>query len=203
MSNVKKQTEPISISSTVDELLQQLRDTYTKAVSKLASERDKLEQESAEIQAAANELKLLLPAKAREAERAADVLLLAGKPAEAQAKRKEQQSAERAPAEMEQRCRAITVRCGQIEAEKEAIARRVFAEWYPKLRAALVAEQLESVTALDKARDGIARWAGERGLAAQPGGILKALWEDDLTASDRGPERPLFERLRIWFGGRQ
>jgi erythromycin esterase-like protein len=192
-----------SITEIVTTKLQELRTTFAAATLALDTERDKLEEESSEIRAASNELKLLLPAKAREAERAADVLLLAGKPAEAQAKRKEQQSAERAPAEMEQRCRAITVRCGQIEAEKEAIARRVFAEWYPKLRAALVAEQLESVTALDKARDGIARWAGERGLAAQPGGILKALWEDDLTASDRGPERPLFERLRIWFGGRQ
>ena len=55
------------------------------ATAKLESERDKLEEESQGIQAAANELKLLLPAKAREAERAADVLLLAGKPAEAQA----------------------------------------------------------------------------------------------------------------------
>jgi hypothetical protein len=186
MSNIKKQTEPITINSTVDSLLQQLHTTYTTATAELADERDKLEEESQGIQAAANELKLLLPAKAREAERAADVLLLAGKPAEAQAKRKEQQQAERAPAEMEQRCRTIAARIDQIASMKEAIARRCFAEWYPRLRAALVAEQLAMCDALDSSWTGIVRFAGAHGLAGQPGGII--------TAS---------MRLVDWFGGRR
>jgi hypothetical protein len=202
MSNVKKQTEPTTINSTVDALLRDLRTTLSAAVAKLESERDALEQESAAIQTASHELRLLLPAKGREAERAADVLLLAGKPAEAQAKRKEQQQAERAPAEMEQRCRAITVRCGQIEAEKEAIARRCFSEWYPRLRAALVEEQLSMCDALDSAWVGIQRFAGETGTGGISG-IITASMENDLTARDRGPERAIYGRLVDWFGGRQ
>jgi hypothetical protein len=143
-----------------------------------------------------------LPAKAREAERAADVLLLAGKPAEAQAKRKEQQQAERAPAEMEQRCRAIVVRCDQIEAAREAIARRCFAEWYPKLRAALVAEQQTLCDALDSSWTGIVRFAGAHRIDGI-GGVIKASMENDLTARDQGVERPLYGRLVSWFGGRR
>ena len=191
-----------NITVTVDSLLQQLHTTLAGAVAKLEAERAELEEESQGIQAAANELKLLLPAKGREAERAADVLLLQGKSQEAAAKIKEQQQAERAPAEMEQRCRTIVVRCGQIEAEKEAIARRCFAEWYPRLRAALVAEQLSMCDALDASWVGICRYAGDRGLAGQPGGILTAGLENDLTARDRGPERAIYGRLVDWFGGR-
>ena len=191
-----------NITVTVDSLLQQLHTTLAGAVAKLEAERDKLEEESQGIQAAANELKLLLPAKAREAERAADVLLLQGKSQEAAAKIKEQQQAERAPAEMEQRCRAITVRCGQIEAEKEAIARRCFAEWYPRLRAALVAEQTAMVDALDAAWTGIVRFSGETGTGGISG-IITASMENDLTARDRGPERAIYGRLVDWFGGRQ
>ena len=201
MSN-KKQTEPITITSTVDALLQQLRDSYTTATAKLASERAKLEEESAAIQAASQELRLLLPAKARETERAADVLLLAGEPEAAQAKREEQQSAERAPAKLEQRRRAIAVQCDQIEAAREAIARRVFADWFPELRGALVAEQLALVDALDAAWTGIVRFSGETGTGGI-GGILKASMENDLTARDQGPERAIYGRLVSWFGGRR
>jgi seryl-tRNA synthetase len=202
MSTVEKKTEPITITSTVNALLQQLRDSYTAAVAKLESERDALEQESAAIQAAANELKLLLPAKARQAERDADAALLSGKPAEAQAKRDEQQQAESAPAKMLQRCRAIDVRIGQIEAEKEAQARRCFAEWYPRLRAALVAEQTAMCDALDSSWTGIVRFAGAHRIDGI-GGVIKASMENDLTARDQGVERPLYGRLVSWFGGRR
>jgi DNA repair exonuclease SbcCD ATPase subunit len=193
---------PITITSTVDSLLQQLHTTLAGAVAKLEAERDKLEEESQGIQAAANELKLLLPAKAREAERAADVLLLQGKSQEAAAKIKEQKQAERAPAEMEQRCRAISARIGEIASEKEAIARRCFSEWYPRLRAALILEQTALVDALDAAWTGIVRFSGETGTGGI-GGILKASMENDLTARDQGPERAIYGRLVSWFGGRQ
>jgi hypothetical protein len=191
-----------SITEIVTTKLQELRTTFAAATLALDTERDKLEEESSEIRAASNELKLLLPAKAREAERAADVLLLQGKSQEAAAKIKEQKQAERAPAEMEQRCRAISARIGEIASEKEAIARRVFAEWYPKLRASLVAEQLAMCDALDASWVGICRYAGDHGLAAQPGGIITAGLENDLTARDRGPERAIYGRLVAWFGGR-
>jgi hypothetical protein len=81
MSNVKKQTEPTTINSTVDALLQQLRDSYTAAVAKLESERDALEQESqGNSEQQANELRIPLPAQAREAQRQADKLLLQANP---------------------------------------------------------------------------------------------------------------------------
>jgi hypothetical protein len=198
--------EPITITVTVNALLLELRATYTAAVAKLEEERADLYKESSEIRAASNgtnDVTKYLAAKAREAERESDRLLLAGEPEQAQAKREEQERAERAPLELETRLSAISAQCDKIFSEEEAVARRAFAEWHLRLRAELLRDQLDSVTALDKARDGIARWAGEHGLAAQPGGILTSGWEDDLTARDRGPERPLFERLRIWFGGRQ
>ena len=192
-----------SITVAVDSLLQQLRTTLAAAVSKLENERDALGQESAEIQAASHELRLLLPAKGREAERAADVLLLAGKPEEAQAKREEQQQAERAPAALESRRYAIAARCGQIEAEKEAIARRVFKVWFLELRTVLVEEQRNLCLALENAWSGIQRFAGDTGDTGQPGSILTSDLPGDLTARDRGEERRLFNRLNEWFGGRR
>ena len=188
-----------TINVTTDSLLQQLRTTLAAAVAKLEAERDKLEEESQGIQAAANELKLLLPAKAREAERAADVLLLAGKPAEAQAKRKEQQQAERAPLEMEQRCHTISVRLWEIVSEKKVIARHVFQEWLPRFREALVEEQRTMCDGLDLAWEGVQRFALETGIQ------LPGKTESDLTAREIGPEKPIFERLMNWFGrwGRQ
>ena len=141
MSNVEKQTEPITITSTVDALLQQLRDSYTTATAKLASERAELEEESQGILKKANDLRIPLPAQAREAQRQADKLLLAGKPEEAAAKYALQRQAESAPGKLEDRRRTIAVRIGEIAREKEAIARRVYDQWYPGLHAALVAEQ--------------------------------------------------------------
>ena len=89
-----------SITEIVASQLEELRTTHANAVAGLNAERAALEQESQGILKAADELKLLLPAKAREAERAADALLLAGKHEAAQAKRDEQQQAEAAPAEV-------------------------------------------------------------------------------------------------------
>jgi hypothetical protein len=168
----------------------------------LASERAELEAESQGILETANDLKQKLPAAAREAERQADKLLLAGKPEEAAAKYEKQKQAESAPGKLEDRRRAIVVRCDQIEAAREAIARRCFAEWYPKLRAALVAEQLAMCDALDAAWASIVRFSGETGTGGV-GGILKASMENDLTARDHGEEKPIFQRLVEWFGGRR
>jgi hypothetical protein len=202
MSNVKKQTEPITITSTVDALLQQLRDSYTTATAKLASERAELEEESQGILKKANDLRIPLPAQAREAQRQADKLLLAGKPEEAAAKYALQRQAESAPGKLEDRRRTIAVRCGQIAAEEEAIARRVYDQWYPGLHAALVAEQLSMCDALDAAWTGIVRYAGETGTGGI-GGIIKANLENDMTARDHGEEKPLYGRLVSWFGGRR
>jgi alkanesulfonate monooxygenase SsuD/methylene tetrahydromethanopterin reductase-like flavin-dependent oxidoreductase (luciferase family) len=191
-----------NITVTVNELLQQLRDSYAAATSGLNTERQKLEAESQGILETANDLKQKLPAAAREAERQADKLLLAGKPEEAAAKYAKQRQAESAPGKLEDRRRTIAVRCGQIAAEEEAIARRVYDQWYPGLHAALVAEQLSMCDALDAAWTGIVRYAGETGTGGI-GGIIKANLENDMTARDQGPERAIYGRLVAWFGGRR
>jgi hypothetical protein len=202
MSEVIDSTESEPITSTVGFLLEELRTTYHAAVSNLESERAALEEESQGIQTAADELRLLLPAKAREAERAADVLLLEGKTEDAQAKREEQQQAERAPAEMEQRRGAIAARLTAIDAEKRNHARRVFQEWFPELREALVAEQREMVSALDSAWDGCNAFAIETGTQERPA-LVTHNTRSDLTARETGPEKTTFLRLLDWFGGRR
>jgi hypothetical protein len=189
-----------SITVTVESLLQELRTTYTGAVSTLDKERLDIERESQGIQKAADELRLLLPAKARVAERAADDLLLKGKHEEAEAKRAEQAQSERAPAEMEQRRRAIADRIGEIEAEKLVIARKVFEKWFPGLRAPLVADQLAMVDALDSAWDGIQRWAAETGAHATLRPLITENLRKDLVAREHGEEKRLFSRLLDWFG---
>jgi hypothetical protein len=191
-----------SITEIVTTKLQELRTTFAAATLALDTERDKLEEESQGILKQANKLRLPLPAQAREAQRQADKLLLAGKPEEAAAKYALQRQAESAPGKLEQRCRTIAARIDQIASEKEAIARRCFAEWYPRLRAALVAEQSAMCDALDAAWTGIVRFSGETGTGGI-GGILKASMENDLTARDQGPERAIYGRLVSWFGGRQ
>jgi alkanesulfonate monooxygenase SsuD/methylene tetrahydromethanopterin reductase-like flavin-dependent oxidoreductase (luciferase family) len=191
-----------NITVTVDSLLQQLHTTLAGAVAKLEAERAELEAESQGILETANDLKQKLPAAAREAQRQADVLLLAGEPEAAAAKYAKQRQAESAPAKLEDRRRTIAVRCGQIAAEEEAIARRVYDQWYPGLHAALVAEQLSMCDALDAAWTGIVRYAGETGTGGI-GGIIKANLENDMTARDHGEEKPLYGRLVSWFGGRR
>jgi hypothetical protein len=200
MSTVEKKNESITV--TVNELLQQLRDSYAAATAKLEAERAALEADSQGILETVNKLRLPLPAQAREAQRQADKLLLAGKPEEAAAKYALQRQAESAPGKLEDRRRTIAVRCGQLAAEKEAIARRCFEEWYPKLRAGLVAEQSAMCDALDASWAGIVRYAGETGTGGI-GGIVKGSMENDMTARDQGPEKPIYGRLVDWFGGRR
>ncbi len=198
-----QQNKPIT--ETVASELQKLHATYVAAVSGLESERAALEQESAAILKAADELKLLLPAKAREAERAADALLLAGKHEEAKAKIAEQQQAEAAPAEMEQRRSAIAVRVVEIDGEKRTIARRVFQEWFPSFREPLVEAQRELCTALDNAWADIQRFAQETETGGLPRPLVTENTRLDLTARERGEEKLLFNRLLFWFdfGGRR
>ncbi|MDR3752855.1 MAG: hypothetical protein P4K93_09355 [Terracidiphilus sp.] len=194
-----------SITEIVASLLVELRAAYTEAVCGLVAERESLEQESAEILKTADELRLMLPARAREAQRVADTLLLSGKYEEAELKRQEQQQAERAPAEMEQRRATIASRIEEIDAEKRKIARRVFEEWFPGLRAALVEEQRTMCEALDNAWEDIQAYARETGTGGLPYSLVTANTRGDLTAREHGPEKPLFEALQNWFGfgGRQ
>ena len=193
-----------SIPEIVDSMLQQLCENFAAATAELDAERAALEKESSEIQAARSELALLLPAKARQAEREADTLLLQGRHEEAQAKRAEQLQAERAPDEMETRLVAITGRIEQIAAGKQAVALRVYDDWFPGLRAVLLGEQTALVDSFDKAWEGIQRFAVETSAHRGAMSIAIKSTRDDLTARELGPEKPLFDRLMDWFswGGR-
>ena len=194
-----------SITEIVALQLGGLNATYAKAVAPLEKERLTLESDSQELQTKADQLKRLLAAAARRAERDADDLLLAGKGEEAQAKRDEQQQAERGPAELAQRQREIAARLEEIEAEKRDTARRVFKEWFEELRTPLVEEQRTLVEALDNA------WAGIQTFAQETGGhqwncpLITSTTRGDLTAREHGEEKATFLRLLEWFGlgGRQ
>lgn len=113
---------------------------YADETRALDAEREALVKEHATIGEAAENLRELLPAKEREAHRAADVLLLEGKREEAEAKLTEAQQAADAPAAMNERQREISARLEAIDSEKRTIAKQVYEEWFagvqPFVRAA-------------------------------------------------------------------
>lgn len=189
------------LTELVSELLEQFHTTNDAAVSGLESERANLENESQGLLKAAEDLRPFLPAQAREAQREADALLLAGKRKEAEARYAEQQRAEAAPAEWETRRAAIAARLKQIEAEQKAIARRVFQDWFPALRAVLLEDQGELVEAMDFAWEGVLKIAAL--LPTFPDGqstVISENLRNDLWARDSGEEKILFRNLRAWFG---
>ena len=191
-----------SIIENVASQLEELRTTHANAVAGLNAERAALESESQELQTKADQLKRLLAATARRAERDADALLLAGKHEAAQAKRDEQQQAEAAPAVMEQRRATIAGRIETIDLEKRETARRVFREWFPGLRVPLVEEQRTLVEALDTAWASIQTFAMETGAHEPQRPLVTANLRGDLTAREHGEEKTIFMRLLEWFGGR-
>jgi len=111
-SEISDMAEEMSgiMQAAFDLLIQRRDERYAAAIEPLDTERDTLEQESTSIQEARVNLELLLPAKAREAQRAADALLVAGNHQEATAKLSEAQDAANAPAAMAARQREISVR---------------------------------------------------------------------------------------------
>ena len=123
------------LQAAFDLLIERRDRQYADAIEPLDAERDALENESASIGEARRNLEQLLPAKAREAQRAADALLLAGKHEAATAKLTEAEDAANAPAAMAERQREISARIEAIEAEKQAAARRIFASWYEDCKA--------------------------------------------------------------------
>jgi|SRR5271157_1218565 len=110
--------------------LLELRDRqYADAIAPLEAERESLGREWAGISEAKRNLEAILPAKTREAQRAADALLLKGKRAAAESRLREAQAAQAAPSQMEERLLKLSTRIAAIEAEERAIAREVFERW--------------------------------------------------------------------------
>ena len=134
MSNDHVQPLADRIKSAFDDALAALiarRDQqYADETRALDAEREALVKEHAAIGETAENLRELLPAKAREAQREADKLVLAGKREEARAKIAEMEQAEHAPVAMQEQQREISARIHEIDGEKEAVAKTVFAEGY-------------------------------------------------------------------------
>jgi len=167
---------------------------YAEAIEPLDVERDTLEQESASIGEARVNLERLLPAKAREAARAADALLLAGKREASEAKLAEAAEAANAPEAMKERQREISARCEAIEQEKKAIARRIFESWYPDAQRVIrAAEHGLLVILLDGVEDSMNDYQARTGET-----LIKLFHRTNLTAPERSPEWQAGNR---WYGG--
>ena len=167
---------------------------YADAIEPLDVERDTLEQESASIGEARVNLERLLPAKAREAARAADALLLAGKREASEAKLAEAAEAANAPEAMKERQREISARCEAIEQEKKAIARRIFESWYPDAQRVIrAAEHGLLVILLDGVEDSMNDYQARTGET-----LIKLFHRTNLTAPERSPEWTAGNR---WYGG--
>lgn len=107
---------------------------YADGIKPLDAEQAALVEEHASIGEAAENLRELLPAREREAQREADGLIVSGQLQEAKAKITEMEQARHAPVAMNERQREISARIHEIDAEKKAIAKRVFEEWYGQLQ---------------------------------------------------------------------
>lgn len=194
----------LTIVEARDELLAERDAQIAAADAPLDAERELLLEEYGAIAEASTNLEALLPAKAREAQRQADVLLLAGKREEAQAKLREQREAEAAPATMKARQQAIRARLEAIEMEKKAIAKNAFADWYARLQAIIRAcEHGLFVDLLDSGLDEMRAYEERHRLTAtlaDPYGCLvKGFHIENLTAPARSAE---LTSGTNWYGRR-
>ena len=130
-----------TLQAAFDLLIERRETAFAEAIKPLDAERDTLEQESASIGEDRVNLERLLPAKAREAQRAADALTLAGDAEGAEAKLQEAQEAANAPAAMIERQREISARIDAVEAEKQATARRIFSTCYAEAQSVVRAAE--------------------------------------------------------------
>jgi hypothetical protein len=137
-------------SETLTGLIARRDAAYSAAVEPLNAEREALAQESADIEDAKENLQALLPARAREAQRQADALLLAGKTEEAAAKVREAEESANAPQAIGQRQRAISARLEAIAEEKSKIKARCDEAFYSEAqRIVRASERAFFLTLLD------------------------------------------------------
>jgi len=191
------------LQSAFNTLIERRDRRYEAAIEPLDAERDTLEQESASIKEARADLERLAPAKAREAQRAADVLLLAGKDEEAEAKLAEGAAAADAPKALEQRRMAIEARIAEIDSEKQAAARRIFRTWHEDCKTIIrPIEHGLFVVILDGVQQSFFDFQTLTNTGGD--GVLNTLFRlgdiTDLTAGERSPEWTSGSR---WYGGRR
>jgi len=178
-------------------LLVQRRDQqYADAIEPLDEERDTLEEEAASIAEARLNLQKILPATAREAQRAADALMVAGEQNAAQVKLAEAAEAANAPEEMNKRQRDITARIEAIERERGAIARRIFDGWYADAQHIIrAAEHGLFVTLLNGVEQSMIDYQARTGTGET---LIKLFHVTSLTADERSAEWKAGSR---WYGG--
>lgn len=192
-----------TLQAAFDLLIERRDRQYADAIEPLDAELDTLEQESASIGEARVNLQRLLPAKAREAQRAADALLLDGKHEEAAAKLAEAEEAGTAPEAMKQRQQEISARCEAIEAQKQAAARRIFSTWYAETQTVVrAAERGLFCTLLDGLKASFYQYqerTGTGGTLDRPHNTLVKLSTlTDLTAPERSQE---WKAGNSWYSG--
>jgi hypothetical protein len=170
---------------------------YTEAIEPLDAERETLEQESRAIGETRRNLIQLLPAKVREAQRAADALMVAGDAEGAEAKLTEAEEAANAPGAMSERQRDITTRIEAIDREKGAVARRIFEAWYlDAQRVIRAAETGLLVTLLNGVEESVIDYQARTGVE---GTLMKLGHIRSLTADERSAE---WSSATRWYGGR-
>jgi hypothetical protein len=178
-------------------LLKRRKDAFAAAIEPLDAEKESLTREHGAIGEAARNLELLLPARAREAQRDADRLMLDGKHEEAAAKIAEAEEAAAAPEAMKERQREISARIEAIAGERKAIATRCFEAWYAELQHVIRAsERGLFIELLDKTRDEMYTFQERHGLQ----GLIKDSHLSGLTADEHSVEWKAGQR---WYEGRR
>jgi hypothetical protein len=194
-----------ALAAAFDILIERREVALAAAIAPLDEERASLLKEHASIGEAAQILELVLPAQAREAQREADRLTVAGLHEEAKAKFAEMQENERAPEVMRARQSEISARIEAVEGEKKASARRVFESWYADVQTVIRAvERGLFCTLLDGLKASFSEYqerTGTGGTLDRPYSYLvKDAHISNLTADERSAAWNSGSR---WYGGRR
>jgi len=188
---------------TFDTLIQRRDSQYASEILALDLNRQELLKEDAAIGEASRNLEKILPARARQAQREADALLVAGKVDEAELKIKEAEEAANAPAAMRTKRGEISARVAAIDDDKRNIARRIFASWYADCQAVIrPAEHGLFIVLLDGLKESFAPFqnATNTGMDAWGhGGLFNPNHIANLTAPERSAEWQSGQR---WYRGR-
>lgn len=191
-----------TIEAARDVLLDRREAAFAAAIEPLESEQAQLRQENAAIETTARDLESLLPARARQAQRQHDDLLLSGQIEAAQVKLEEQKEAEAAPAAMRQRQQEIANRIAGLEEQKRNVARRVFEAHYAECQTVHRAiETGHFIAFLDALRDSFLTFEVQ---TCPPRSVQDQMVRQghivDLTAPENSPE---WNSAARWYGGRR
>ena len=203
-SEIQVMADEISaeLKGAFDLLIEQRDTAYADAIAPLDAERANLAEEYSALSQASQNLEKLLPAMAREAQRQADALLVAGRIEESEAKAAEAQQAAHGLETMRIRQQEISSRLESIEEAKKAQARRVFRSWHSECKRLI--RPLEHglfVVILDGLQQSFFEFQAVTDTVGD--GVLNTLFTigdiTDLTADERSPE---WQSGTRWYSGR-